>query len=150
MDDIGTARPYATEKRAMYTAPRDQSKKRLVLILVAVAVLLIIAAVMIPLYFAVIRPKLLQNNASDHVTSTNNDGNTDTKGDGNKHNNLVTWGNDGSVVEMEDGTKFTYNNKLGGYWVWDPANPTNNSARAQSSSPALNEEFKYGVDRIRG
>jgi len=153
MDDMGPA--HLTEKRAMYAAPREQSKKRLTLIIVTILVLLLIAAaIALPLYFAVLRPKSLaaaNNNSNSNSNSNSNDGPNDTTtGNNTKTNNLITWGNDGTLVEMEDGTKFTYSNKFGGYWVFDPANPTNNSARAQSFSPALNEEFKYGVDRIRG
>lgn len=153
MDNMGSTRPAMMEKRAMYAAPREQSKKRLTLIIVVVVVLLLIAAaIALPLYFAVIRPKSLaaannnNNNSGSDNDSSNNTGNTNNE----KPNNFITWGNDGSSVEMEDGSKFTYTNKLGGYWVFDPANPTNNSARAQSYSPALDEEFKYGVDQIRG
>jgi glucan 1,3-beta-glucosidase len=151
MDDRGPARPQLTEKRAMYTAPREQSKKRLTLIIVAVVVVLLIAAAIgLPLYFAVLRPKSLAaaNNNSNKNSNSDNSSSDNTSNE--KPNNLITWGGDESLVEMEDGNKFTYSNKFGGYWVFDPANPTNNSARAQSFSPALNEEFKYGVDRIRG
>jgi len=159
MNDMGSTRPHMTEKRAMYAAPQEQSKKRLMLIIIAVVVVLLIAAAIgLPLYFAVLRPKsLAASNNNSESSNNSNDGNNNSTGNDNnnnnnngKTNNLITWGNDGSDVEMEDGTKFTYSNKFGGYWVFDPANPTNNSARAQSHSPALNEEFKYGVDRIRG
>ncbi len=154
MNNMGSTRPPMTEKRAMYTAPREQSKKRLTLIIVAVIVLLLIAAAIgLPLYFAVIRPKLLaasNNNGQSNSNSDDGSSNSTSNNDNVKTNNLITWGNDGTLVEMDDGSKFTYTNKFGGYWVFDPANPTNNSARAQSFSPALDEEFKYGVDRIRG
>jgi len=140
MGEMGSVRPHLAEKHGTYAAPREQGKKRITLILVATIVLLLIAvAIGFLLYFAVLRPK--SNNSTSDTTTTNSS---------TKTNNLITWGNDGSLVEMEDGNKFTYGNKFGGYWVFDPANPTNNSARAQSFSPALNEEFKYGVDRIRG
>lgn len=151
MNDMGSTRPHMTEKRAMYAAPRDRSKKRVVLIAVAVAVVLLIAAAVgLPLYFAVLRPKSLASDGSSNNSSSNNGSNNDNNGNNKPNQNLITWGNDGTTVQMEDGTKFTYSNKFGGYWVFDPANPTNNSARAQSFTPALNEEFKYGVDRIRG
>lgn len=151
MNDMGSTRPHLTEKRDLYAAPRDRSKKRLTLILVAIAVVLLIAAAIgLPLYFAVLRPKLLASQSNSSSNSNNGSSNSNENKNGKPNNNLITWGNDGSVVEMEGGTKFTYNNKFGGYWVFDPANPANNSAKAQSFTPALNEEFKYGVDRIRG
>jgi len=150
---MGPARPHLTEKPEIYAAPREQNKKRLTVIIVTILVLLLVAAaIALPLYFAVLRPKsLAAANNNNNNNSNSNDGTNDTTtGNNTKTNNLITWGNDGTLVEMEDGNKFTYSNKFGGYWVFDPANPTNNSARAQSFSPALNEEFKYGVDRIRG
>jgi len=51
---------------------------------------------------------------------------------------------------MEDGTTFTYKNPFGGTWYWDPNDPFNNTAQAQSWTPALNEPFNYGIDHIRG
>jgi aryl-phospho-beta-D-glucosidase BglC (GH1 family) len=62
----------------------------------------------------------------------------------------VQVGKDGSKVVTETGSTFTYNNKFGGYWVVDPANPFNSGAKAQSYTPALNETFKYGIDRVYG
>ncbi|GJE83932.1 glycoside hydrolase family 5 protein [Phanerochaete sordida] len=59
-------------------------------------------------------------------------------------------GGNGTVILTEDGTTFTYINNFGGMWVDDPANPYNNSARAQSYTPALNEEWVWGQDLIRG
>jgi glucan 1,3-beta-glucosidase len=156
MADKNSARPQptGTEEPAMYAAPPGfrRDKKRRTFIIVAVVVLFVAAAIVLPVYFAVLKPKsLAAANNNSNSNSNSNNGNGDSNSNNNqKPNNFITWGNDGSEVEMEDGNKFTYSNKFGGYWVFDPANPTNNSARAQSFSPALNEEFKYGVDRIRG
>lgn len=44
----------------------------------------------------------------------------------------------------------TYDNPHGGKWVWDPANPFNNEAQAQSWTPALNVNWTWGRDRIYG
>jgi len=51
---------------------------------------------------------------------------------------------------MADGTTFTYKNSFEGYWYWDETDPLNNGARPQSWTPALNETFRYGIDKIRG
>lgn len=59
-------------------------------------------------------------------------------------------GGNGTVIRTEDGTTFTYINNFGGIWVDDPSNPFNNSARAQSYTPALDEEWVWGKDLIRG
>ena len=51
---------------------------------------------------------------------------------------------------MDDGSQFTFNNSYGGTWYYDADDPFNNGARPQEWSPALNETFQYGSDRIRG
>ncbi|KIM22994.1 glycoside hydrolase family 5 protein, partial [Serendipita vermifera MAFF 305830] len=45
---------------------------------------------------------------------------------------------------------FTYVNKFGGRWSYDPANPYANDAKAQSYTPALNEPWKWGQDTVKG
>ncbi|KAK4049288.1 hypothetical protein OIV83_004225 [Microbotryomycetes sp. JL201] len=57
------------------------------------------------------------------------------------------FGYDGSTVYAADGSTFVYNNSFGGFWN---AVPFNDSARAQSWAPALNEEWNYDTDLIRG
>jgi glucan 1,3-beta-glucosidase len=44
----------------------------------------------------------------------------------------------------------TYDNSFGGTWVWDPSNPFNNEAQAQNYTPALNQNWTWGVDKIYG
>ncbi|KAG8764321.1 hypothetical protein FRC15_007690, partial [Serendipita sp. 397] len=50
----------------------------------------------------------------------------------------------------DDGSTFQYNNSFGGYWVYDPANPLNESARAQANSPPISQLWKWGDDQIFG
>lgn len=57
------------------------------------------------------------------------------------------WGGDGSEITMRDGTTFTYRNSFGGHWT---SAPFNDSAKAQSWSPALNEAWDYGSMRMLG
>ncbi|QRW18432.1 Cellulase (glycosyl hydrolase family 5 protein) [Rhizoctonia solani] len=137
--------------------PRGESekpkrgKRPLVLAAVGLAALaVIVVAVIVPVYYKVIKPK---NNSAE---SSNGGGNSGGNPSGNNPsggdptNNAATWGGDGSTITKEDGSTFTYNNKFGGFWVYDPTNPFNNSARAQSWSPPLSEEWKYGEDHMRG
>jgi len=136
-------------------APARRSRRKLLLVAV-VAILAIIVIVVLCVYFLVIRP----NNKSDNpVANSNASAGTTTKtataaGNTNKptptSNAQPTTGGDGSIITMEDGTTFVYRNPFGGYWVDDPNDPFNAGARAQSWSPALNETFRYGIDRIRG
>lgn len=61
-----------------------------------------------------------------------------------------TTGTQGSLLTLEDGSTMTYNNPHGGKWVWDPKNPFNNEAQAQSWTPALNANWTFGRDKIYG
>ncbi|THG97563.1 hypothetical protein EW026_g4454 [Hermanssonia centrifuga] len=61
----------------------------------------------------------------------------------------LTGGN-GTVIQADDGSTFTYINNFGGFWVDDPQNPFNNSAKAQSYTPSLDEPWVWGEDLIRG
>ena len=149
----GRSEPGELEAKSR-TATAKRSRRKL-LLLAVVAILAIIIIVVLCVYFLVIRP-----NKSDNSTpSSNASGGSTTKtatraGSTDKpsptSNAQPTTGGDGSIVTMEDGTTFVYKNPFGGYWVDDPNDPFNNGARAQSWTPALNETFRYGIDRIRG
>ncbi|KAJ7581427.1 exo-beta-1,3-glucanase [Mycena floridula] len=145
MGPMGASPRLLNEKRAMYAAPR--SKRKVIIWAIVVAGILLIAAVLVPLYFAVIKP----NSHSKTSSSTGSAGGTNSpNGTTTPTKALAVTGGDGSEVTLEDGTTFTYSNSFGGTWYWDENDPFNNGARAQSWSPALNETFNYGVDKIRG
>lgn len=143
-------------KRQMYegSTPKAKSRKKF-LILLVVAILLIAVAVGGCLWYFVFRKK----DSTSGSTSTQDGkgsgtGTSDTKtADGavpTAKAPLPTTGGTGSTVTTADGTTFTYENNFGGYWYFDPNDPFNNGARAQSWTPALNQTFKYGTDQIRG
>ncbi|KAK7061947.1 glycoside hydrolase family 5 protein [Favolaschia claudopus] len=128
----------------VYQAPSEsvprkrRQKRRLVTILAAVFVLVVLIVIVV--YFTAIRPKHGGNDSSSSSSSSTSSGSS-TK---------LTIGGDGSIVTMEDGTKFTYNNSFGGFWVNDPQNPFNNNAQPNSFTPPLNTSWKWGVDRVYG
>lgn len=63
----------------------------------------------------------------------------------------VTSGKSGSVVTLEDGSKFTYINEFGGDWAFDPRHPFSPGGKAQSWSPRVgSEEWTWGKDIVRG
>jgi len=150
MSPIGTPTgrgQYLEEKHAEYASPR--SRRKVIIGAIVVAIILVILAVIIPVYFAVIKPNKATSSGDSNggsLTTTASDGSVTTIPAG----NLVKTGGDGSEITMEDGKKFTYSNKFGGTWYYDPSDPYNNAARAQSWSPALNETFEFGVQKIRG
>lgn len=62
-----------------------------------------------------------------------------------------TSGTSGSIVTLEDGTQFTYQNNFGGDWAFDPKNPFGSGGKAQSWSPRVgSEQWQWGTDIIRG
>lgn len=137
------------------TYPRPTAKRRrgplfwgaclLVLVVVVLAVIL-------PVYFTVIK-----KNNDDSSTSSSSTSDTTPSGNGNSTDEGTVpstsgaiTGSNGSEVTTEDGTQFTYNNKFGGFWVSDPADPFGGGAKPNSWTPALNETWTPGKDRIFG
>lgn len=135
------------EKDQLYAAPRAKSKRKLVWVLGILGLFIVIAGAVAAVYFTVIKKN--DKYSSSSSSSSSNQGNS-TSGNHNPHQAFVTSGGDGSVVTKDDGTTFIYNNTFGGYWVYDPANPLNNSARAQSYTPPLSEEWPWGSQSIYG
>ena len=137
---------FLSEKQAVYPS-KSKSRRNTIILSALGGLLLLIVAVILPVYFLAIKHnsnKAASSHQSGTATAPSPSG---TKSPTSK--NLITGG-DGSTVTMEDGTTFTYQNPFGGYWYYDPNNPLANNARPQSWVPALNETFQYGSDRIRG
>jgi hypothetical protein len=109
--------------------------------------ILLIIAVILPVYFLVI--KHTSNNAASQPSHTSNTATAPSATSTSSSKALISGG-DGSTVTMEDGTTFTYRNSFGGHWYYNPSDPFNNAAQAQSWTPPLNQTFKPGSDRIRG
>jgi hypothetical protein len=103
--------------------------------------ILLIAAAVLALYLTVWKKKGGGTSSDPNAPGANPSGTPQA---------AAVTGGDGSKVKTEDGTTFTYSNPYGGYWYWDENDPLNNGAKAQSWTPALNETFKYGTDKIWG
>ncbi len=137
-----------SEKNELYAAPRTKTKRKaLICGIVIAALIILIIAIAVPVYFFVIKKKGGSSGSSS--SGSGQTGSTSPTG-GNTQTTASITGGDGSIVTKDDGSTFVYNNTLGGYWVFDPANPLNESARAQSYSPPLSEQWKWGVDKIYG
>jgi glucan 1,3-beta-glucosidase len=139
----GSSPRILQEKQAFYASPQKKKRKGVIIGGVIGGILVLAIGAAVAVYFTVIRK---------HGSGVSGDaGDAPGSKPSNKPaNNILTSGGDGTTVTMEDGNTFTYSNKFGGIWVQDPSNPFNNSARPQSWSPALNEPFNWGVDKIRG
>ncbi|KAF9012074.1 hypothetical protein BDQ17DRAFT_803625 [Cyathus striatus] len=129
-----------------------KGKRKWIILGVLTALAVIILVVILPIYFKVIKPKNLSTSSSpssSSSTSGTSSGSAAQPSSTPKAQITVTGG-DGSTVTMDDGSTFVYSNPFGGSWYWDENDPFNNGARAQSWSPALNETFRYGIDKMRG
>lgn len=126
-----------------------------VLVLAAVALIaLIIVAVIVPVYFTVIKPHndKSASSASSASSSASRSGSSTGAApapSGTASNSALTGG-DGSTITTDTGSTFVYRNSFGGFWVSDPNNPYNSNAQAQSWSPPLNQSWTWGVDIVRG
>ncbi|KAF7366076.1 Glycoside hydrolase family 5 protein [Mycena venus] len=117
------------------------SKKRRLIGLGALAGLVVVVlAVVLPVYFLVIK-KHSDNTAASSPAPPG--------ARGSQSWGVVTGGN-GSTVTTANGDSFTYINPFGGYWLEDLENPFASGAKPNNWTPALNETWTWGVDRIYG
>ena len=112
-----------------------------------VAFVIVVLAVILPVYFLVIRPK--QHHTGATAQPATGTGSTGSGPNPTSVSNAI-MGGDGSLVTASDGSTFTYHNPFGGFWVEDPSDPFSNAARPQSWVPALNESWTFGTDLIHG
>ncbi|EKM81294.1 hypothetical protein AGABI1DRAFT_72198 [Agaricus bisporus var. burnettii JB137-S8] len=140
------------DKEAPFDAAATNVKARkrsLVKWVIAGVILLIVVvlAVVLPVYFTVIKPN---NHQSAAASAPSNDGHNSAQPTPSTVPRVAITGGDGSTVTTDDGTKFTYQNKFGGFWVADPNDPLNNNAQPNSWTPPLNQSWDYGKNRIYG
>lgn len=137
---------YLAEKRSAYTVSRLKSKRGLIIAGSILAAVIVLAAIVVPIYFVVIKPKSSFNSSASPSSPTS----SSTSSGQPSSSVAVVTGGDGSTITMEDGTNFTYSNPFGGTWYWDPSDPFNNNAQAQSWTLPLNQTFRFGIDKIYG
>ncbi|KAG8838001.1 hypothetical protein FRC18_006834 [Serendipita sp. 400] len=153
---VGAAPPTAnlTEKDQLYAAPRTKTKRKALFgCLIAGGCLLLVLAIVLPVYFLVIKPKSSSTTSTNTGSDGHSGGHASATASGEHPENtpgFVTSGGDGSIVTKDDGTTFVYNNSFGGFWVFDPANPLNESAQAQSWTKPLSQEWAWGTDKVYG
>jgi glucan 1,3-beta-glucosidase len=140
---------FLAEKQAAYGSYASKSRRNTIILAAIGGILLLIIAIILPVYFLVI--KHTSNNAAASQQS-HASGKTATapSATSTSSSKALISGSDGSTVTMEDGSTFTYRNPFGGSWYYNPSDPFNNGAQAQSWTPPLNQTFNPGSDRIRG
>lgn len=103
---------------------------------------LVLIGLAIAIAVAVVVPIVLKHK---NASNDNADGSSSNAG------NSRTSGKSGSVIVMDDGTKFTYQNDFGGDWAYDPKNPLGSGGKSQSWSKRIGgEEWVWGQDIARG
>lgn len=107
------------------------------------------AVAVVVIVLAVVLPVTLVHKHSSHSAGSSGASAASPTSNPESPTGAVSGGN-GTVIKMDNNQTFTYVNNFGGVWVDDPANPFNNSARAQSYTPSLDEEWVWGQDLIRG
>lgn len=141
---------FLKEKQALYASPTSKSRRRNVIVLAALGgVVLLIVVIVVPVYFLAIKPHSNKSSSSSQSSHSTTASPSSTSSPSTPKSAAITGG-DGSTVTMDDGTTFTYSNPFGGFWYYNPKDPLNNGAQAQSWTPALNETFNYGTNIIRG
>ncbi|KAG5653125.1 hypothetical protein H0H81_002192 [Sphagnurus paluster] len=109
------SKPELDENSGESPAPPSRKRRPLLLLLAGlVALAVLVLAVVLPVYFTVIKPK--QRNVDGGIpepSSTTTPAGDGPIGDGKP--GKATSGGDGSTVETDDGSTFTYTNKFGGY-----------------------------------
>ncbi|TCD64393.1 hypothetical protein EIP91_004141 [Steccherinum ochraceum] len=120
------------------------------------AIVVVVLAVILPVYFVVIKPNN-RSASSPSGASTNNGGSSgngagsgNSTGTGNGGQKVLITGGDGSTITKDDGTTFVYNNSFGGFWYEDPTNPFADAAQPNSWTPPLNQTWQWGVNRVYG
>ena len=139
---------FLAEKQSAYASYASKSRRNTIILSALGALVILLIAVILPVYFLVIKHN--SNAAAAQHSQTGTASSPSATSTGTPSKSALITGGDGSTVTMEDGTTFTYNNPFGGSWYYDPIDPLNNAAQAQSWSPPLNQTFNYGSDRIRG
>ncbi|CAE6415024.1 unnamed protein product [Rhizoctonia solani] len=139
-----------------YAAPAKKKGSSLFRCGVIILVILLIAiAVLIPVYLKFIKPNILSSeNASSGESGNSNGGSGGGHGGGGgsgggKNQDPITGG-DGSTVKLTEGGTMVYTNKFGGFWVENPDDPFDNSARPNSWTKPLNQSWDYSTDKIYG
>lgn len=129
---------YSQQKQGFFKSVKKNRQRARIFIAVAVVGLLTLIAIATALIYMFTAKRHQESSSSGSSPGTLN------------LDPVEVTGGDGTTVTRDDGSTFIYKNSFGGTWYYDPSDPFNNGARAQSWSPALNETFRFGTDPIRG
>ena len=141
---VGAEPVWSNEKSRAARAANGGSRKKWICIVVIVVILAAAGA-------AVAVVMLKKKNDSDDKSSNNGTSSGSQSGSPPSTGNskFILTGGDGSSITLANGSTIVYNNKFGGNWLFDPANPFN-GGQANSWTPPINQSWTWGKDRIFG
>ncbi|KZP09046.1 glycoside hydrolase family 5 protein [Athelia psychrophila] len=121
--------PTTSKKRSLH--------KRPICWFILIGLIIVIIAVVVPICVLVVKkhPAAAQAAQAGGNSSTNAGSIT---------------GGDGSTIYVDGSPSFVYSNSFGGTWYYDPEDPFNNNAQANSWTPPLSTPWDYGKHRING
>ncbi|KIY52042.1 glycoside hydrolase family 5 protein [Fistulina hepatica ATCC 64428] len=121
-------------------APRRRQRILLFMGIAAGVLVVLFLAIFLPIYFKIIKP-------SSNSSSSGNNGSSPYSPPG-----VAKSGYNGSTVTLANGSTFMYINNYGGYWAYDEDDPygSASSGKANEWTPAVNETWTWGKDRIYG
>ncbi|TFK78959.1 hypothetical protein K466DRAFT_570524, partial [Polyporus arcularius HHB13444] len=120
----GPKENYSNDSQDEYPA-RPLYKRPWFWVAVAGGVAVVVLAVVLPVYFVVIKPNQNHSTSGNAASSSGSGdsgstGNSTSGDNGNgsgKPQSAISTGGDGSTVTKDDGTTFTYKNSFGGYFA---------------------------------
>lgn len=132
-----------------YGRGKDQrmpaKKKWLILAAVAVLIGLLTVVVVVPITQVLFKDH--NKSSKDGATSPSSGSNHGSGSGSGSGKQLATSGTNGSVIDLGNGSNFTYINNFGGRWA---SQSLDNSAQAQNYTPPLDQEFDFARNRILG
>lgn len=127
----GSTSPVNQANKPTQSFLAQYSRKKKIAICSGLTLLLLILVVVLPVSLTVGKRK----------PSNNSSGNDSGPGPGadfpNNQPDGAKTGGDGTTVYLDDGTQFTYTNKFGGYWYYDPADPFHNGEQQNLLYPRI-------------
>lgn len=135
--------PTSTTRYSTQAALKRKTRRKRLIIIGFVVITIIAAAA------AVVLALTLGKKHSS--SSSSGSGSSSSGGSSGGSSSSSTSGKSGSIITMEDGTKFTYVNNFGGEWAYDPKNPFAAGGKSQSWSKRVgSEDWVWGSDYVRG
>ncbi|KAL1727248.1 glycoside hydrolase family 5 protein [Schizophyllum commune] len=141
--------PANEEGEATRASAPSSTKRKLFWALGGLAALaVVLLAILLPLHFT---GHLGSKDSAKGDTSTSSPSSGDVPEDADPASpEALTSGANGTMLKLDSGEDYQYINPFGGYWAFDPKDPYGSYGKANEWTPALNESWTWGKDRVFG